>query len=50
MVRWETDRNLENIKIKIPLFQEKFDPKAYFEWEKKVELILSATTTLRRKR
>jgi hypothetical protein len=33
------DRNLGNIKMKIPSFQGKNDPKAYLEWEKKVELI-----------
>ena len=39
--RWQdgTDRNLGNIKMKIPLFQGKNDLKAYLEWEKKVELI-----------
>ena len=34
-----TDRNLENIKMKIPSFQGKNDPKAYLECEKKVDLI-----------
>ena len=28
-----------NIKIKIPSFQGKNDPKAYLEWERKVELV-----------
>ena len=39
--RWQdgTDRNLENIKMKIPSFQGKNDPEAYLEWEKKVKLI-----------
>jgi hypothetical protein len=39
--RWqnETNRNLGNIKMKIPSFQGKNDPEAYLEWEKKVELI-----------
>uniref|UniRef100_A0A2N9GY58 Retrotransposon gag domain-containing protein n=1 Tax=Fagus sylvatica TaxID=28930 RepID=A0A2N9GY58_FAGSY len=39
--RWRDgiDRNLGNIKMKIPSFQGKSDPKAYLEWEKKVELI-----------
>ena len=39
--RWQdgTDRNLGNIKMKIPTFQGKNDPEAYLEWEKKVELI-----------
>jgi hypothetical protein len=38
--RWRdgTDRNLGNIKIKIPSFQGKNNPKAYLEWEK-MELI-----------
>ena len=34
-----TDRNLENIKMKIPSFQGKNDPKVYLECEKKVDLI-----------
>ena len=39
--RWRdgTDRNIGNTKMKIPSFQGKNDPKAYLEWEKKVELI-----------
>jgi hypothetical protein len=39
--RWQKgiDRNLGNIKMKIPSFQGKNDPEAYLEWEKKVELI-----------
>ena len=39
--RWRegTDKNLGNIKMKIPSFQGKNNPKAYLEWEKKVELI-----------
>ncbi|RVW76683.1 hypothetical protein CK203_047600 [Vitis vinifera] len=37
--RWQdgTDRNLGNIKMKIPSFQGKNDPEVYLEWEKKVE-------------
>jgi hypothetical protein len=40
-LRWRDgiDGNLGNIKMKIPSFQGKNDPKAYLEWEKKVELI-----------
>ena len=40
-LRWQdgTDKNLGNIKMKIPSFQGKNDPKTYLEWEKKVELI-----------
>ena len=51
-LRWQggIDRNLGNIKMKIPSFQGKIDPEAYLEWEKKVELIFDTTTTLRRKR
>ena len=30
---------LSGIKMKIPFFQGKFDPEAYFEWEKKMEFI-----------
>ena len=39
--RWQdgVDRNLGNIKVKIPSFQGKYDPEVYLEWEKKVELI-----------
>ena len=39
--RWQdgTNRNLRNIKMKIPSFQGKNDPKVYLEWEKKVEFI-----------
>ena len=39
--RWldGTNRNLGNIKMKIPSFQEKNNSKVYLEWEKKVELI-----------
>ena len=33
------DRNLSNIRVSIPSFQGKNDPEAYFDWEKKVELI-----------
>ncbi|PSS08357.1 Myosin heavy chain, fast skeletal muscle like, partial [Actinidia chinensis var. chinensis] len=33
------DHNLGSIKMKIPVFQEKSDPEAYLEWEKKMELI-----------
>ncbi|KAG2664614.1 hypothetical protein I3760_16G090300 [Carya illinoinensis] len=33
------DRDLENIKMKIPSFQGRTDPEAYLEWEKKIELI-----------
>ena len=39
--RWQdgTDKNLGNIKMKIPLFQGKNDLEVYLEWEKKVEFI-----------
>ena len=39
--RWQdgSDRNLGNIKMKIPSFQGKNNPKAYLEWEKNVKLI-----------
>ena len=33
------DNNLGNIKMKIPSFQGKNDPKAYLKWERKVELV-----------
>ena len=39
--RWQDgiDRNLGNIKMKIPSFQGKNDPEVYLEWEKNVEFI-----------
>ena len=37
--RKREDNNLGSIKMKIPSFQGKIDPKAYLEWEKKMELI-----------
>ena len=37
--RNQEDNNLRNIKMKIPSFQGKNDPEAYFEWERKVELV-----------
>jgi len=30
---------LKNIKLSIPPFQGKYDPEAYLEWEKKIELV-----------
>lgn len=33
------DRNIDNIKMKIPPFQGKNDPDAYIEWERRVELV-----------
>jgi hypothetical protein len=35
----DIDRNLGSIKLKIPAFKGKTDPKAYLDWEKKVEMI-----------
>ena len=35
----EEDRNLGNIKFKIPTFLGKSDPEAYLQWEKKMDLI-----------
>ena len=37
--RNQEDNNLSSIKIKIPSFQGKNDPKTYLEWERKVELV-----------
>ena len=37
--RNQEDNNLRNIKMKIPSFQGNNDPEAYFEWERKVELV-----------
>ena len=37
--RNRVDNNLGSIKMKIPAFQGKSDPKAYLEWEKKMELV-----------
>ena len=34
--RDRVDRNLGSIKMKIPSFQGRNDPKAYLEWEKKI--------------
>jgi hypothetical protein len=31
------DEGLDSIKLKIPNFQDKSDPEAYLEWEKKVD-------------
>ena len=40
--RWQdgTDKNLGNIKMKIPSFQGKNNLEAYLEWEKKVKLVV----------
>ena len=40
-LRWQdgTDKNVGNIKMKIPSFQGKNNHEAYLEWEKKMELI-----------
>ena len=35
----DMDGDLDTIKLKIPNFQGKNDPKAYLEWEKKVDWI-----------
>ena len=47
--KWQdgTNRNLGNIKMKIPSFQGQNDPEAYLEWEKKVELIFECHKVLR---
>ena len=37
--RNQEDNNLGSIKMKIPSFQGKNNPKAYLEWEKKIELV-----------
>ncbi|XP_012439934.1 uncharacterized protein LOC105765404 [Gossypium raimondii] len=37
--RGQADDDLKNIKLSIPPFQGKFDPEAYLEWEKKIELV-----------
>lgn len=33
------DRNMGNIKFKIPIFQVKSDSRLYLEWEKKMDLV-----------
>lgn len=33
--------SIKRIKIKIPNFQEKYDPEAYLNWEKKIEIIFN---------
>ena len=37
--RNQEDDNLGSIKMKIPSFQGKNDPKVYLEWERKVEMV-----------
>ena len=37
----DLDRNLGNIKLKIPAFKGKTDLEAYLDWEKKVEMIFN---------
>ena len=37
----DVDRDLRSIKMKIPSFQGRNDPGAYFEWEKNIELIFN---------
>ncbi|XP_052882238.1 uncharacterized protein LOC128290571 [Gossypium arboreum] len=37
--RRREDDDLKNIKLSIPPFQGRSDPKAYLEWEKKIELV-----------
>ena len=39
------DRNVGSIKMKISHFQGKNDPDAYFEWEKRWNMSLIATTS-----
>ena len=50
--RWqdEIDKNLGNIKMKIPLYQGKNNPEAYLEWEKKVELIFECQSCFEEKK
>jgi hypothetical protein len=38
----DVDRNLGSIKLKIPAFKGKYDPKAYLDWEKKVEMLFDS--------
>ena len=51
-LRWQdgTEKNLGNIKMKIPSFQGKNDPEMYLEWEKKVELIFECQNYSEEKR
>ncbi|KAG2707592.1 hypothetical protein I3760_05G154400 [Carya illinoinensis] len=44
------DRDLENIKMKIPSFQGRTDPEAYLEWEKKIELIFDCHNSSKEKK
>ena len=39
MGRPRRDKDLGNIKIKIPSFQGKSDPEVYLEWETKMEIV-----------
>jgi hypothetical protein len=43
------DRNLGSIKMKIPSFQGRTDPKDNLEWEKKIELIFDCYNYLEEK-
>ena len=44
---WEGN-NWGNFKMKIPSFQEKNDPKAYLEWERKDELVFLLSRLFRK--
>lgn len=44
------NRSLGSIKMKIPSFQEKNNPKVYLEWEKKMKLIFDCHNYLQGKK
>jgi hypothetical protein len=44
------NRSLGRIKMKIPSFQEKNNPKVYLEWEKKMKLIFDCHNYLQGKK
>ena len=44
------NRSLDSIKMKIPSFQEKNNPKVYLEWEKKMKLIFDCHNYLQGKK
>jgi hypothetical protein len=44
------DNNLGSIKMKILSFQGRYDPEAYFEWEKKMEFVFDCHNYLETKK
>ncbi|KAL1221277.1 hypothetical protein V5N11_032724 [Cardamine amara subsp. amara] len=44
--RRRDENSLSGLKLKIPPFHRKYDPDAYLEWEKKIELVFDCQTYL----